>query len=68
MKGMLTRSIQEKNNTGYVGDRNVDAELEEMLKSLKTSIKLFGCGGGGCNTITRVMEKGLAGAEAFAAA
>ena len=44
-----------------------DIELEAVLASLKTNIKVVGCGGGGCNTINRLAEEGLAGAEMIAA-
>ena len=44
-----------------------DAELEAVLASLKTNIKGVGCGGGGCNTINRLAEEGLSGAEMVAA-
>ncbi len=43
-----------------------DAELEAVLASLKTNIKVVGCGGGGCNTINRLTEEGLTGAEMIA--
>ncbi len=43
-----------------------DAELEAVLASLKTNIKVVGCGGGGSNTINRLSEEGLAGADLFA--
>ena len=45
---------------------NDDAELEALLESLKTSIKVVGCGGGGCNTINRLSEDGLSGADMVA--
>ncbi len=45
---------------------NEDAELEALLASLKTSIKVVGCGGGGCNTINRLAEEGLTGADMMA--
>src|SRR5256712_5722743 len=44
-----------------------DAELERILASLRTNIKIVGIGGGGCNTIDRLGESGIAGAELFAA-
>jgi len=44
-----------------------DAELERVLATLKTSIKVIGCGGGGCNTINRCVEAGIIGAEFYAA-
>ncbi|MEM0141454.1 MAG: cell division protein FtsZ [Thermoplasmatales archaeon] len=46
---------------------DTDAELIEVLKSLKTNIKIFGCGGSGSNTITRIMEEGIQGADVIAA-
>ena len=46
---------------------DTDAELIEVLKSLKTNIKIIGCGGSGSNTITRIMEEGIQGADVIAA-
>jgi cell division protein FtsZ len=43
-----------------------DEELERVLAGLKTNIKIVGCGGGGCNTINRLVETGVMGAEMFA--
>ncbi len=45
---------------------NDDTELEAVLASLKTNIKVVGCGGGGCNTINRLADEGLAGADMIA--
>jgi len=44
-----------------------DEELQKILIGLKTSIKIIGCGGGGCNTINRLAETGVIGAELIAA-
>lgn len=44
----------------------LDAELEELLKQQKAMIKVVGCGGGGNNTIERITEVGIAGAETIA--
>src|SRR5882672_9589964 len=43
-----------------------DAQLEELLKSITLTIKVVGCGGGGSNTVTRLMEEGVRGAELIA--
>ena len=43
-----------------------DEELERVLSALKTTIKIFGCGGGGCNTINRIANEGIVGAELYA--
>jgi cell division protein FtsZ len=44
-----------------------DAELEKVLEGLRTNIKIVGCGGGGCNTVNRMVESGIVGAEIYAA-
>ncbi|MBN1274792.1 cell division protein FtsZ [Candidatus Woesearchaeota archaeon] len=41
----------------------LDAELEELLSQQKAKIKVVGCGGGGGNTINRITEVGIHGAE-----
>jgi cell division protein FtsZ len=38
-------------------DTRVDAELEQILRSLKTNIKIIGVGGGGTNTIARIYDE-----------
>jgi len=43
--------------------RLVDAELEELLTRQRATIKVIGCGGGGNNTINRITEVGVIGAE-----
>jgi len=48
-------------------NKAVDAELEQMLRKLKTNIKIIGCGGGGSNTVARIAEEGIVGAELIAA-
>lgn len=44
-----------------------DEELERVLAGLKTNIKIIGMGGAGCNTIDRLVEAGILGAELYAA-
>lgn len=44
-----------------------DSELIKILENLKTNIKIIGCGGGGTNTIDRLVETGITGAEMYAA-
>ena len=43
-----------------------DEELERILAGLKTNIKIVGCGGGGSNTVDRLVESGIIGAELYA--
>jgi len=51
----------------YRGLSAADEELEKILSSLKTNIKIIGCGGGGSNTINRLVEAGVVGADLYAA-
>lgn len=44
----------------------VDDELEELLAHQQANIKIVGCGGGGCNTINRISEVGIVGAQTIA--
>src|SRR3989338_4310437 len=43
-----------------------DAELEQLLAKHRATIKVVGCGGAGNNTITRISEVGVIGAETIA--
>ena len=44
----------------------IDAELKEFLSNQKATIKVVGCGGAGGNTIDRITEIGVKGAETIA--
>ena len=50
----------------YDEESKDDAEIRSVLESKKTKIKVVGCGGAGNNTITRLMEVGIVGAETVA--
>ena len=41
-------------------------ELEEILQRAKAKIMVVGCGGAGCNTLSRIMREGIQGAETIA--
>ncbi|MBI2133518.1 cell division protein FtsZ [Candidatus Woesearchaeota archaeon] len=43
-----------------------DEEIARYLSEHHASIKVFGCGGGGNNTVTRISEIGVEGAETIA--
>ncbi len=45
---------------------HTDAELEQLLKKHRAAIKVVGAGGGGNNTVNRLTEVGIAGAETIA--
>jgi len=44
----------------------IDKELEELLKKQHAKVKVFGIGGGGGNTISRMKEIGIKGGEFIA--
>jgi len=44
----------------------IDKELEEIITKQRASIKVFGVGGGGGNTLTRMKEIGIKGTEMIA--
>jgi len=44
----------------------IDRELEELLKKQNAKVKVFGVGGGGGNTISRMKEVGIKGGEFIA--
>ncbi len=71
IKEIVTRSDAEPrvpdSPTQLIGAGAEDAELERILASLRTNIKIFGIGGGGCNTIDRLVDAGIIGAELYAA-
>ncbi|MFH0831619.1 MAG: cell division protein FtsZ [archaeon] len=46
--------------------QDVDRELEEILSKRKANIRVVGCGGGGGNTLSRMKEIGIKGAELVA--
>jgi len=61
----LARAEREKIE-GYKPAENVEDEILQMLHELKTEIRVTGVGGSGCNTISRMFEEGIAGAELIA--
>jgi len=72
VKEVLARSVPEVTHqeapTEYrVGGQSAeDEELERILAGLKTNIKIVGCGGGGSNTVNRLVESGILGADLYA--
>ncbi|MBS3155005.1 cell division protein FtsZ [Candidatus Woesearchaeota archaeon] len=45
---------------------NIDEELEQLVNLQRAKIKVVGCGGAGGNTINRISEVGIMGAETIA--
>jgi cell division protein FtsZ len=71
MKSIIEEALSRKEtpktteNVDFISEE--DKELEEILKSLRTRIVIVGLGGAGSNTINRMMQEGITGAELVAA-
>jgi len=66
----MTTVINYRNSNQVLGasksSNEIDKELEEILAKQKAKIKVIGTGGAGNNTINRVTEVGVTGAETIA--
>src|SRR3989338_6856141 len=47
-------------------NHSIDEELESLLHTQSTSVKVVGCGGGGGNCVSRMKEIGIKGCEIIA--
>jgi cell division protein FtsZ len=43
-----------------------EEQIREIAQSLETRISVIGCGGGGCNTVDRIADEGIHGADLVA--
>ncbi len=59
-------SHQMKEISHTKANSDIDEELERLIASHKTRIKVIGCGGAGNNTINRINEVGIKGLETIA--
>ena len=71
MESFISREANSNQNGFSIKDQPkktnaADEELEKLLNQQKATIKVIGCGGGGNNTINRITEVGVAGAETIA--
>jgi len=68
MKSIVEEALAraEKEKAKPTKPENVEDEILQMLHELRTIIKVIGVGGSGCNTITRMYEEGVDGAELIA--
>ncbi len=71
MESLLRQAAARPLHTMHIKDgpkkvTPMDEELEELVSKQRAKIKVFGVGGGGNNTINRMSEVGIAGAETIA--
>ncbi|MGM0405643.1 MAG: cell division protein FtsZ [Thermoplasmatota archaeon] len=70
MESIVNNALSDKKTTKQQNkfkDETADEELKNVLKDLKTKIYIVGLGGAGCNTINRISDEGIRGAELVAA-
>lgn len=62
----VEREVEVQEAPQYTDTNPEDEELRRVLSTLRTNIKIVGCGGGGSNTINRIVEEGIIGADLYA--
>ncbi|MBU0661843.1 cell division protein FtsZ [Candidatus Micrarchaeota archaeon] len=62
--GKMPSAVPKKSGKSQI--LHSDQELTELLKTARAKIRVIGIGGGGGNTIQRMSEVGIVGAETFA--
>ncbi len=69
MESIIDSALSKKGSgdENELSDEETDEQLKEVLKGLKTNIYIIGLGGAGCNTINRISDEGIRGAELVAA-
>ena len=66
MESIITEAIARAGESRMPPVGETDEELLQILQELKTNIVVIGCGGSGSNTIQRMMDEGIIGADLFA--
>lgn len=58
--------IQSREISHQQANQDIDEELQRLIASQKTRIRVIGCGGAGNNTINRISEVGIKGIQTVA--
>ncbi len=76
MKSIVDQALNKHEKEEETGKKKVrmeereaapeDEELRKLLETIEVKIRIFGCGGGGSNTIDRLTQEGITGAELIA--
>ena len=68
MDSLIKNIVDEAQNEEKIAPKNSaqDEELYKLLEKNQARIKVIGVGGGGCNTLTRISQIGIVGAEVIA--
>jgi cell division protein FtsZ len=65
MRSIVEEALTKARDETVLPTQN-NEDLDQILAELKTEITVIGCGGGGSNTISRMMEEGIHGARLIA--
>jgi cell division protein FtsZ len=65
MRSIVEEALTKARDETVLPTQN-NEDLDQILAELKTEITVIGCGGGGSNTISRMMEEGIHGAKLIA--
>jgi cell division protein FtsZ len=65
MRSIVEEALTKARDETILPTQN-NEDLDQILAELKTEITVIGCGGGGSNTISRMMEEGIHGAKLIA--
>ncbi len=68
IKSIVSRAMKEAKTPSLKPRKESkdDSDLVALLEASQATIKVIGVGGGGCNTLQRMAEVGIAGAETYA--
>jgi len=64
--GQRNEQIRTEHISHKKANHDIDQELERLISSQKTRIRVIGCGGAGNNTINRISEVGIKGIQTVA--
>jgi cell division protein FtsZ len=65
MRSIVEEALTKARDETVLPTQN-NEDLDQILAELKTEITVIGCGGGGSNTVSRMMEEGIHGAKLIA--
>ncbi len=66
MESLVKEALARAEKERKMSAEDVEEDILQVLEELKTVIKVIGVGGSGCNTISRMFDEGIEGAELIA--
>ncbi len=66
MESLVREALARAERERRMPVEDLEEDILQALEELRTVIKVIGVGGSGCNTITRMFEEGIEGAELIA--